>query len=322
MIDAESYTKIGAIDKLGANMMHVAVAERLYSYSDDITSEINFDTNNVYLCRLDYLNCVSVIGDNANDFLQGQLSCNVNQVDNDHYQTGLLCSLKGRIIAMMDVIHCHDYQLVMEKDITDKTLSVLQKAAMISRVQLKPSDKYSVLGIVGNLNNFDLPIAPPKNSCNLSQNETACLYRVSTDMSILLVKNDIAENLIGKYSNQVRGSVLWHYLSLKNNRPSIYPSTQGQFLPHRLDLHLQPGFISLDKGCFRGQEIIARTHYRAKLKHHYCTYITDQKPVLGSPVMLDAIEVGEIIDYCPISDRQYLISASVKKEYIDNLQNR
>ena len=96
----------------------------------------------------------------------------------------------------------------------------------------------------------------------------ACIYKISDNLSMLLVKNEVADNLINTNQERIKGSLLWHYLSLKHNRPSIYPTTQGEFLPHRLDLHLQTGMISLNKGCFRGQKNYCTTHYRAKLKHN------------------------------------------------------
>lgn len=301
-------------------MKHVSINDRHYTYTKDFSSELIFDLDKTYICQLEYLQCVSVIGDNAGKFLQGQLSCNIDLVNEQHFCPALLCSLKGRIIAMMDVICCHDYQLVLEKDITEKTLSVLQKAAMISKVQLKPSNNYQALGIIGMPGNFDLPIHPPTEGNNLSQNETACLYRIANNMHILLLKNKDAESLTSKYSTLMKGSLLWHYLSLKNQRPSIYLQTQGLFLPHRLDFHRVQDMISMNKGCFRGQEIIARTHYRAKLKHQYCTYVSDTQPQTAEKILYNEKEAGEIIDWCPIDDDQFLIAASVKTEYIDKLK--
>lgn len=300
-------------------MKQISINDRQYTYMNDLSSEFSLAENETYLCPLDHLHCVSVIGDNANNFLQGQLSCDINQVDNHHFRTGLLCSLKGRIIAMMDVILCHDFQLILEKDITEKTLSVIQKAAMLSRVQLKSSTKYRVLGIIGDVGRIDLPIDAPTNGNNLNRNERACLYQIADNMNILLVKNEVAEFLINENNHRIKGSLIWHYLSLKHNRPSIYLNSQGLFLPHRLDLHRQPNMISMDKGCFRGQEIIARTHYRAKLKHRYYTYLSQKQPQLAEKIMHNNVEIGEIIDWCPIDNNQYFIAASVKKEDIDKL---
>jgi len=54
---------------------------------------------------------------------------------------------------------------------------------------------------------------------------------------------------------------------IENNIPIIYPETSGKFLPHDINLH-HLGGIHFDKGCYTGQEIIARMHYRGKLKTH------------------------------------------------------
>ncbi|WP_367605598.1 folate-binding protein YgfZ [Legionella sp. W05-934-2] len=298
-------------------MKQYTINDRVYTYSSDLSSELEVNSDETYLCQLDYLHCISVKGDKAGSFLQGQLSCDINSIDSTHYRTGMLCSLKGRIIALMDVIHCHDYQLVMEKDITARTLSVLEKAALISHVQLKPSTRYSVLGVIGPVEKIDLPITPPLKSDTLNQNEEACLYRIAENMHILLLQNEVADILIKNNQTMMKGSLLWHYYCLKINRPAIYGCTQGQFLPHRLDFHLQPTMISLEKGCFRGQEIIARTHYLAKLKHGYFTYVSHLQPETLDKIMLNDIEIGEVIDWCPMGENQFLIAASIKKEEVD-----
>lgn len=62
--------------------------------------------------------------------------------------------------------------------------------------------------------------------------------------------------------------------------PCIYPETSGKFLPHDLNLP-QLNAISFDKGCYTGQEIIARMHYRGKLKNHlYRATLTTDHPIL------------------------------------------
>jgi len=70
------------------------------------------------------------------------------------------------------------------------------------------------------------------------------------------------------------------YRDIANGLPAIYPETSGKFLPHDINLH-ELEAISFDKGCFTGQEIIARMHYKAKLKNHlYATSIHTTLPVL------------------------------------------
>jgi folate-binding protein YgfZ len=103
-------------------------------------------------------------------------------------------------------------------------------------------------------------------------------------------------------------------LQLKQQRIEIYPESRAVFLPHRLGLH-QRDYISFNKGCYKGQEIIARTHYKATLKHELKVFTIQTDATLKSGLRLLAPdsdqEIGELVDYAPIGDGLYLIAASI-----------
>jgi hypothetical protein len=73
--------------------------------------------------------------------------------------------------------------------------------------------------------------------------------------------------------------------------------------------------LSFNKGCYKGQEIIARTHYRAKLKHTLkLFYINTTEPLQSGQKFYDIkthLEIGELIDYCPLENHRFLIAASM-----------
>jgi folate-binding protein YgfZ len=93
----------------------------------------------------------------------------------------------------------------------------------------------------------------------------------------------------------------------------IYPESRGMFLPHRLNLH-KSTLLSFDKGCYKGQEIIARTHYRATLKHTFqCYTVVYSEPLyIGMKLIntADNSECGELIDYSPLSANSYIVCLS------------
>ena len=86
------------------------------------------------------------------------------------------------------------------------------------------------------------------------------------------------------------------------------------FLPHRLDLQ-NSAYISFNKGCFVGQEIIARTHYRAKLKHDVFLYKLETTENLYAGQKLynpeGSQELGELIDLAYLDDKTYILAASL-----------
>ncbi|MFI4919923.1 MAG: tRNA-modifying protein YgfZ, partial [Legionellales bacterium] len=117
--------------------------------------------------------------------------------------------------------------------------------------------------------------------------------------------------------DQVLGSLTWNTLRLKHKQINIYPESRGLFLPHRLDLHLT-NYISFNKGCYKGQEIIARTHYKATLKHELKIFEIQTNETIYSGQKLLSLtqetEVGELIDYSYLHNNRYLIAVSMLKE--------
>jgi len=90
--------------------------------------------------------------------------------------------------------------------------------------------------------------------------------------------------------------------------PRIYAETSGLFLPHDIHLH-QLGAISFDKGCYTGQEIIARMHYRGKLKNHlYLANISStQAPVPGQDIYCENQRIaGTVVDVRATEHKPYL----------------
>lgn len=96
------------------------------------------------------------------------------------------------------------------------------------------------------------------------------------------------------------------YELIKKCIPSIYPETSEKFLPHDLNLPAL-GAISFNKGCYTGQEIIARMHYRGKPKNHlYRARVNTHLPLVrGHDIFSGDKIAGTLVDYCKISDNRY-----------------
>lgn len=109
-------------------------------------------------------------------------------------------------------------------------------------------------------------------------------------------------------------------VNIQNKVPSIYPETSGKFLPHELNLD-QIGAISFDKGCYTGQEIIARMHYRGKPKSHlYVIQLKlDAAPAPGADIYVEENNqqktIGAIVDAAPQDNHHYLILAILNDAY-------
>jgi tRNA-modifying protein YgfZ len=100
-----------------------------------------------------------------------------------------------------------------------------------------------------------------------------------------------------KLDCQLVGKPCWDWLDIQTGLPDVVEATQEQFVPQMLNLDLLNG-INFKKGCYTGQEIVARTHYLGKVKRrtYFATITTTTAPNAGDKVLdSEANEVGQIV---------------------------
>jgi folate-binding protein YgfZ len=291
---------------------------RILTTYKPLNEELTLQSQNNYLFDLSYLGVMDVKGEKALDFLQGQLTCDVYSVSNTHIAQGAQCTLKGRILTLMDILSWQGVKLVLPKDLMEATAHSLNKTAMLSRVSLQKHTQLTVLGFY--LQNPKDII--PDNSIiptalyDLSFSDHFCCYHLGASLFIFLGDLQWANRLKKQFmeKNQLVGSLGWHTLRLKQLQIEIYPESRALFLPHRLGLHQTP-YLSFNKGCYKGQEIIARMHYKATLKHEMKLFIikTDEKIHSGQKLLKEpgGAEIGELIDFSLLGKDHYLIAVSI-----------
>ncbi|WP_028387865.1 YgfZ/GcvT domain-containing protein [Legionella fairfieldensis] len=287
-----------------------------------LSEELLWEEDKNYLFDLSFLSSLRIEGEHAAEFLQGQLSCDIRQVTSKTIRQGAMCNLKGRILALTDVIDWHGLRLVLPCDLLADTQASLAKTAMLSRVKPEPDRNYQLYGFyLGNTNDllpYNLPL--PTEPLGLTCNNESCCYRLDHNFFIILNKKQPTDQLTPPFINnhQFKGALAWHHQRVQRKNVQIYPETRGLFLPHRLNLHLS-GYLNFEKGCYKGQEIIARTHYRAKLKHdlQVVTIETREKLSSGKKIfdISGKMEIGELIDYSPLGNDRYLVVISVFFEH-------
>ncbi len=296
---------------------------REYTCFTPIENELSFEKNTNYLFELSYLAGIHIEGEAAQIFLQGQVTCDVNEVSLQQCRQGALCNLKGRILALLDIVQWqqHGFQLIVPADILHQTQANLAKTALFSRVTLTAKANYQMFGfyLQNEMDTTPMDENLPSNKYECIQGEHYCGYYIGDNLFIFMVETEQVRDFTQPFikRSQWRGSLAWHALQLASKHLEIYPESRGLFLPHRIDLqHTQ--YLSFNKGCYKGQEIIARTHYRAKLKHGLKIYTiqTDAALQSGQKIFSEngTTEVGELVDYCPIGNNAYLIATSIVLE--------
>lgn len=287
----------------------------------DLENELTLLPQKNYLFDLSYLDVIDVVGDKAIEFLQGQLTCDLNTISDIQMIQGAQCNLKGRILALMDVINWQGVKLILPKDLQEATINSLNKYALLSRVSLKTNPHFHIFGFYLQNQKDIIPDTEffPNTLYSQTYNARSCCYHLGNGFYVFLVLAEDAQEIQQRFMDkeQFLGSLTWHTLRLSHKQIEIYPESRGQFLPHRLDLQQTP-YVSFNKGCYKGQEIIARMHYKATLKHQMNIYKikTEQKIYSGQKILnqSEGAELGELIDFSILGPEQYLIAVSILKE--------
>lgn len=304
--------------------MNYLINNRNYTIRQPLADELAYHPQKNYLFNLEYLTSIAVEGEKALEFLQGQVSCDTREITATQMRQGVMCNLKGRVLAALDIVLWinQGISLVVPEDLCADTLASLVKPALFSRVQLRENPiKFYGLFIQSEEDLKPFGMVLPTERWGMSASQNYCCYQLAPSFYIIMAQPEIADEVCENFieNGQYKGSLAWHALQLQHKRFEIYPVTKGMFLPHRLDMH-QSGYLNFGKGCYKGQEIIARMHYRAKIKHQLIQFDIKTNTALQSGMSLYGEDretaVGELVDYCPVGDNQYIAVGSVLSEHV------
>jgi folate-binding protein YgfZ len=270
---------------------------------------------------------IAVHGTDAVSFLQGQLTCDVRQATLDHSLLGAFCSPKGRALASFRLFQRGDeLYLELPRELVELTLNRLRKYVLRAQVTLEDaSDRLIHCGVAGPhaedlLNERFGALPETVNGVIHATGEGSAitairlpgtltrfeLHGMLPDMQQLWksLKNDVT----------FTGREPWRLLDILAGIPTIYPETVEAFTPQMINLDLLEG-ISFQKGCYTGQEVVARTHYLGKLKRRMilarveCAHSPCPGDVLFSPQADASQGAGRIVDAVEHPDGGYAVLA-------------
>lgn len=266
---------------------------------------------------LTHLGLIRISGEQNAEFLQGQLSCHVSEVSSAQSRLAVHCNPKGRILSTLRLFYINpDYYLLLPRSMISFVLEDFHKYTLFHKVSLQAVDSHwKMIGLNGpNLKNELLPILPhfSEEANQVYHYKDCILLNVPGAITriIVLTATDSLACLPNISLKTALYPDFWEYLDIENGLPTIYPSTRELFTPHQIHYH-KIGGISFNKGCYTGQEVIARMHYLGKLKNklYKLTIIHDTPPnpgdtitnvqenPLGSIVMAAAVPEQEVSTY-------------------------
>lgn len=244
------------------------------------------------IVHLSYYGFIQISGPEAGKFLQGQLTCEVLALKSGDSTLGACCNPQGRVVSVFRLFQKEDaYFLRLPQSILAETLAHLKKYAIFSKVQIVDvSDQWVAWGANQALLDFAAYAVPG--------------LRFEYYLPA-------AQKLPGE---EVLAENLWQLEDLKAGLAQLSPETSEQFTPHDLNLPAL-GAVSFSKGCYTGQEIVARMEYRGKLKQHlYLRSLPANALVkLGVELVSAAGPCGQVVD-AVLVDQTWWFLALLKDE--------
>lgn len=243
------------------------------------------------LSTLPYMGFISIMGKDADKFLQGQLTCDINSLTETNSLLGAYCSQQGRVQATFRIFKINGhFCLYLPAEIIPAVITLLQRYAVFSKVTvIDSSSEIIAIGLAGEAITSILPshhFLLPNAANEVIQTKDLWLAKLpGPGPRYLLIGNKQAIDRI-QPSLAVQTSSndqAWELYDIAQGVPIIFQSTMDQYTPHVLNYD-QLGGISFSKGCYIGQEIIARTHYRGQVKQHlHRAIITATDTILPIP---------------------------------------
>ncbi|MDO8825391.1 folate-binding protein YgfZ [Methylophaga sp.] len=264
------------------------------------------DDENPSLIPLPGYGVITVTGEEAGSFLQNLLTNDVKQLDAQPAQITAMCNPKGRLLALFLLIKTPDgYQLVLPKSQCAFLAQRLNMFKLRSKVEITDhSEDLQVCGVLGN-----------------AQSTSAVALPVTSRALLVLPPEQMASELEPLIQNgwPLAAEASWHIHEIEAGIPYILPESRELFTAQQLNLDLIGG-VSFRKGCYPGQEVVARLHYLGEPKRRlfHAVANTNNLPAVGETVNdKDGAVIGHIVRAIQGPDQQLLLQLSLKLEGAD-----
>jgi folate-binding protein YgfZ len=206
--------------------------------------------------HLDTVTIIRLEGPDAVKYLNGQVTCDVAALKVGDSTLGAHCNPKGKVIAVFRLFKREDDLLLLyKKELTDIQLAELKKYAVFSKLTVtNVSDAFEVIGIAG-AGSDDWLSANASTLSHIDTDGAKC--KISDNRWLMVTPKTSMANL----ALPIQSSANWWGLDILDGLPQLNKLVQTEFIPQALNLQALSA-ISFTKGCYTGQEIVARAKYR------------------------------------------------------------
>ena len=183
---------------------------------------------------------LKITGGEVQGFLQGQFSNDIDALEEGVIQLNAYCQHQGKIMALIWVMKRDDeYYLSFPKDLSAEIVKKLTMFKMMSDVTIKDiTNELLQFGVIDEV--------------------VDGVFVLNTNQSIVLMDSD--------YGFELSDISVWEQSCIANEVPEVELATVEKFVPQLLNLDINEVGVNFSKGCYPGQEVVARLHYLGKSK--------------------------------------------------------
>jgi folate-binding protein YgfZ len=293
------------------------------SPQSDTRSQLLAAINRDVICDLSDYACLRIEGEDASSFLQNMLSNDIRLVSATQAQYSTLNSAKGRVLATTLLWQENQkFLLQLPRSLSEVVRKKLSLYVLRAKVKISTTDEGIVtLGISGKnaaiiLNEYFGHI--PQHPLECVHNDQVCVIKLDATRFMLHLGAQHAVALWQALNPKLQhiDGFCWDWLNIRAGIPTVLPQTQEQFVAQMLNQDLI-GAINFKKGCYPGQEIVARMQYLGKLKRRmYLAHIdSKESPQAGDELFSSDLEgqaTGMIVNTAPAPDGGFDVLAVVQ----------
>ena len=213
---------------------------------------------------------LKISGSDAEVFLQAQFSNDINKLDRKSIQLNAYCQHQGKILALFWVMRYEDFFfLSCPFELVDDIKSRLQMFVIISDVKIENyTSKFSQIGLINETNSGS--------------------FCINEKLSVIVTKSSDLDGF------KFNSSDKWKKLLIDAKIPEVFLKTSEKLVPQMLNLDIDEIGVNFSKGCYPGQEVVARLHYLGSAKRRLFSFVSDND-----------LQVGDSL-YCASSDAALL----------------
>ena len=225
---------------------------------------------------LEHLRILTISGEDAGELLQGQMTQDVRKLEDEKIHITSFCNVQGRVIASAFIQERNDqYDLILSSEIIDDLENHLQRYILRSKVLIEQSDEKTFGAYKSDIN----------------EDSKECRSLKNDPKRVLTLSSQVPESIDNFITSEE-----WIRCDIENSIAIINKESTEKFIPQMLNLDILDA-VSFSKGCYTGQEVVARVQHRGKIKQRMFKFKTENEDLIshGSEIHHESKKVGTVV---------------------------